>query len=217
MSRYDTCPECGGQKRSSARRCRRCAPRPVRKPAACGTDSGYYRHLRGTKAQPKTEPCQPCRDAHAAAVSRQEKARAARRRAEREAAREKLRICPECGGRKSLRATYCQTCRKTKPYGRRVPCGTPSAYAYHVRHGEVADEACLEAHRLDVAARTRPRRYNPPAKHRCQDCPAMVSAQALRCPRCAARLRGRRARQKHAAATAIVWRRDRHGIWRAAS
>lgn len=29
-------------------------------PAKCGTDSGYYRHLRTTK----TEPCGPCKAAH---------------------------------------------------------------------------------------------------------------------------------------------------------
>jgi WhiB family redox-sensing transcriptional regulator len=32
-------------------------------PARCGTDAGYYRHLRNTR----TEPCRPCIDAHTAA------------------------------------------------------------------------------------------------------------------------------------------------------
>jgi hypothetical protein len=35
--------------------------------AACGTDSGYYRHLRGTKTVPKSKPCEACRLAHRAA------------------------------------------------------------------------------------------------------------------------------------------------------
>lgn len=38
---------------------------PARPPVAlCGTDAGYYRHLRRTR----TEPCVPCREAHAAAA-----------------------------------------------------------------------------------------------------------------------------------------------------
>lgn len=36
-------------------------PKPRRKVAQCGTDGGYYRHLRRTK----TTPCKPCRRAHA--------------------------------------------------------------------------------------------------------------------------------------------------------
>ena len=35
--------------------------------AACGTDSGYYRHIRGTKTSPKSKPCEACRLAHNAA------------------------------------------------------------------------------------------------------------------------------------------------------
>ena len=42
------------------------------RPARCGTDSGYFRHLRTTL----TEPCDACRQAHADA----ENARTARRR-----------------------------------------------------------------------------------------------------------------------------------------
>lgn len=32
--------------------------------ARCGTDGGYYRHLRGTKAVPRSRPCDACREAH---------------------------------------------------------------------------------------------------------------------------------------------------------
>jgi WhiB family redox-sensing transcriptional regulator len=51
----------GGTTESERRR----RPRPPRRPqvAHCGTDAGYYRHLRQTL----TEPCVACRDAHAAA------------------------------------------------------------------------------------------------------------------------------------------------------
>lgn len=44
---------------------RRDMQKPPRRPsvAACGTDAGYYRHIRQTR----TEPCRPCLEAHAAA------------------------------------------------------------------------------------------------------------------------------------------------------
>ena len=32
--------------------------------ADCGTDAGYYRHLRGTKTVPRSRPCDACREAH---------------------------------------------------------------------------------------------------------------------------------------------------------
>jgi WhiB family redox-sensing transcriptional regulator len=38
--------------------------RPSRTPARCGTDAGYYRHLRRTM----TEPCEACRKAHCEAT-----------------------------------------------------------------------------------------------------------------------------------------------------
>lgn len=43
----------------------------IRKPAAvCGTDSGYTRHVKPRKGEPKTEPCEPCKRAHALAERR---------------------------------------------------------------------------------------------------------------------------------------------------
>ena len=30
------------------------------------------------------------------------------------------------------------------------PCGTNAAYQRHLRHGEVADQACLDAHALEA-------------------------------------------------------------------
>lgn len=50
----------------------------AREPAKCGTDGGYYRHLRTIH----TAPCGPCKAAHA----RVEADRAARKRAERDRA-----------------------------------------------------------------------------------------------------------------------------------
>ncbi|MBB3040995.1 hypothetical protein FHU40_000796 [Nocardioides soli] len=41
-------------------------PKPRAKVAKCGTDGGYYRHLRRTK----TEPCAACRRAHALAQAK---------------------------------------------------------------------------------------------------------------------------------------------------
>jgi hypothetical protein len=48
--------------------------------AACGdpkagTDTGYYRHVRGTAAAPPSKPCRACRSAHADA----ERSRVARK------------------------------------------------------------------------------------------------------------------------------------------
>jgi hypothetical protein len=43
--------------------------------ALCGTDGGYYRHVRGNKTTPRSKPCTPCKVAHRVA----ERERAARR------------------------------------------------------------------------------------------------------------------------------------------
>ena len=51
---------------------RRRRPRPKQKVAACGTDGGYYRHVRTTK----TPTCDDCKAAHSA----YETGRAQRRR-----------------------------------------------------------------------------------------------------------------------------------------
>lgn len=48
--------------------------------AICGTDGGYYRHVRGNKNTPRTKPCVPCKAAHRVA----ERERAARRRSSQE-------------------------------------------------------------------------------------------------------------------------------------
>lgn len=42
----------------------------------CGTDSGYYRHVRGNKTTPRSKPCLPCKAAHRVA----ERERAQRRK-----------------------------------------------------------------------------------------------------------------------------------------
>jgi hypothetical protein len=47
-----------------------------RRVARCGTDSGYYRHLRRTK----TKPCAACKSAHSQAVWRRFLARQERER-----------------------------------------------------------------------------------------------------------------------------------------
>lgn len=44
---------------------------PNKRAALCGTDSGYYRHLRGTK----TPPCDACKLAHRTAEALRQKAR----------------------------------------------------------------------------------------------------------------------------------------------
>lgn len=43
--------------------------------ALCGTEGGYYRHVRGNKTTAKTKTCTPCKVAHRVA----ERERAARR------------------------------------------------------------------------------------------------------------------------------------------
>lgn len=53
--------------------------------AACGTDSGYYRHIRGTKTSPKSKPCEACRLAHNAANRGDKSGRMPRT------------VCPRCG------------------------------------------------------------------------------------------------------------------------
>jgi hypothetical protein len=62
---------------------------PHRASAQCATDSGYYAHR--DRHEP---PCQPCRDAHAAA----ERARNARRRGQRPKRRELARSSTDKGG-----------------------------------------------------------------------------------------------------------------------
>lgn len=58
--REKACEACAEASRARSRKRRR----PT---AKCGTDSGYYRHIRGSKTEPKTEPCDACRKAHAKA------------------------------------------------------------------------------------------------------------------------------------------------------
>lgn len=65
-------------------------PRPV---AKCGTDAGYYRHLRRTK----TEPCEACKRAHADRWLEKKK--------------DPFGRCP-CGTPLRTRNTYCSRCRR---------------------------------------------------------------------------------------------------------
>lgn len=61
--------------------------------AQCGTDGGYYRHLRRTK----TEPCTPCRKAHAERKRQLEK--------------EPFGNCP-CGTKLRTEHEHCSRCRR---------------------------------------------------------------------------------------------------------
>lgn len=64
-----------------------------KRPAKCGTDGGYYRHLRITK----TEPCEACRQAHA--------------QRKRQLQAKPLGKCP-CGTQLRTDHQYCSRCRR---------------------------------------------------------------------------------------------------------
>lgn len=188
-----------------------------RQPAVCGTNSGYARHVRKQVPFPEDtggEPC-GCRRARADAEAARAKRAAERRKAEREEARRKARTCPDCGGPKSPTATRCRSCIPGRPRGRTVPCGTESAYKYHVRHGETPDPACLAAHADYNRAHAKPgRRRKPEAKKPCTDgCGRMVGPESLRCHSCAQRRRLERERLEKIQPP--TWRLS-GGIWRAA-
>ena len=55
---------CGGPKSYGARVCYACYRAP------CGTDGGYYRHVRGGVGRKPEPACRPCLDAHADAQRR---------------------------------------------------------------------------------------------------------------------------------------------------
>lgn len=89
-----SCPRCGRERTVNHSRdiglCQDCHDVDARPPkrsrarvAECGTDGGYFRHLRGNKTTPKSPPCDACKKAHAAV----ERARSERLKASKPAAR----------------------------------------------------------------------------------------------------------------------------------
>ena len=79
----------------------RVTPGPWNLPAACGTDAGYYRHLRGTH----TPPCDPCKAAHSRVTTvRQAKPEHVSHRVEREGRRRAERIA----------AGWCRPCTNSQ-------------------------------------------------------------------------------------------------------
>lgn len=110
------CPDCGGAKSATAKRCKACAakqPRLTR--IEHGSDSGYYKHIRqtGTITPDWTRlACDACRAAHSEA-ERQRKASATRKpRARRAAQPPRYRLCVDCGKRISATAQRCRACAR---------------------------------------------------------------------------------------------------------
>lgn len=88
----------------------------------CGTHAAYCRHV-----SRREEPCDPCKAAYA------------------EYGRARLADSPEAvsNARAASRAYYWR--RKRGEEVHVDPCGTPTAYRRHLRHGEEACVACLAA------------------------------------------------------------------------
>lgn len=180
--------------------------------ARCGTEGGYYRHVRKGVPFPEDSggPECGCRAAHREAERERAKARATKR-PQPQVVKVNRRVCPECGGRKTPAAKTCRNCMSRG--GRRVPHGTDSGYYYELRHGEVPCRECLDAHAAAVrkrsAGRVRPVGPRRGPQARCVDCRKAVWEAGSRCLQCAAR------RQSEAYLRAPEWVL-RGGIWRAA-
>lgn len=79
--RDELCAGCAQVARQEARRLEREAAAEARRQARaakCGTDGGYFRHLRGVVGVRPSVPCQACVDAHSAAERARKQARTGR-------------------------------------------------------------------------------------------------------------------------------------------
>lgn len=120
LSEYLPSGVCGGMTPKERRRLRREANAskvltgPENLPAACGTDSGYYRHRREHSAT-----CAECRAAHSAATAvRAAKRPALSARTERNRERRQARI----------EAGWCRPCTNSLHSGCRQPCTCTGCY-----------------------------------------------------------------------------------------